>query len=70
MRGRDRAGVSVAFREKQSSECVAPDEADYRETFQNDPAGGESIPNWSRVITVFPDFPQRLREAVAADAVG
>jgi len=38
------------------------------EIFQQDPSGGEAIPNWSRVLTAFPDFPQRLRHAVTADA--
>ena len=40
------------------------------EMFQNDPSGGEAIPNWTRVLTAFPDFPQRLRHAAAADAAG
>jgi glucosyl-3-phosphoglycerate synthase len=56
--------------EEQAVEGFAQRIVDAGEAFQNDPAGGESIPNWSRVITVFPDFPQRLREAVAADAAG
>ncbi len=38
------------------------------DTYQRDPAGGKSIPNWSRVLSPFPDFPQRLREAARADA--
>ncbi|MBI2481235.1 MAG: glycosyl transferase [Planctomycetia bacterium] len=38
------------------------------ELFQQDPGGGEAIPNWSRVLTAFPDFPQQLRDAVCADA--
>ncbi len=38
------------------------------EMFQNDPSGGEAIPNWTRVLTALPDFPQQLREAAAADA--
>jgi hypothetical protein len=38
------------------------------ELFQQDPSGGEAIPNWSRVLTASPDFPQQLREAVRADA--
>ncbi len=38
------------------------------ESFQQDPAGGEAIPNWSRVLTAFPDFPQQLRKAAVADA--
>ena len=38
------------------------------ETFRRDPSGGEAIPNWTRVLTAFPDFPQRLRRAAEADA--
>ncbi len=38
------------------------------EMFQEDPSGGEAIPNWTRVLTAFPDFPQQLRAATAADA--
>ena len=55
--------------EEQAVEGFAQRIVDAGEAFQNDPAGGEAIPNWSRVLTVFPDFPQRLREAVADDAV-
>ncbi len=36
--------------------------------FQQNPRGGEAIPNWARVLTAFPDFPNRLRQAVEADA--
>jgi glucosyl-3-phosphoglycerate synthase len=35
--------------------------------FEQDSAGGDAIPNWARVLTALPDFPQRLREIVAAD---
>ena len=38
------------------------------ETFQRDPAGGEAIPNWARVLAALGDFPQQLRDVVAADA--
>ena len=38
------------------------------EIFQQDPSGGEAIPNWTRVLTAFPDFPQQLRAAAKADA--
>lgn len=37
------------------------------ELFQNDPAGGEGIPNWTRVLTALPGFPHRLREIAEAD---
>lgn len=36
--------------------------------FQNDPIGGEGMPNWTRVMTALPDFPRRLRQMAAADA--
>ncbi len=37
------------------------------EVFAADPLGGESIPNWARVLAALPDFPKRLRAAVCAD---
>ena len=37
-----------------------------REFYEN-PAGAEAIPNWARVLAAFPDLPQELRRAVAAD---
>jgi len=38
------------------------------ETFQHDPSGGEAISNWTRVLTAFPNFPQRLRDAAREDS--
>lgn len=38
------------------------------DVFQQDPAGGESIANWARVLAALPEFPQRLRDAARADA--
>ena len=38
------------------------------EMFQADPLGGEAIPNWTRVLTAFPEFPQELRRAATRDA--
>jgi len=38
------------------------------EVFQNDPLGGEAIPNWARVLAAFPDFPERLAQATVDDA--
>lgn len=35
--------------------------------FQQDPDGGESLPNWTRVITALPDLPQQLRDAAQQD---
>ncbi|MCG8448201.1 MAG: glycosyl transferase [Pirellulales bacterium] len=37
------------------------------EAICQDPTGNESMPTWTRVLAAFPLFPQRLREAVAAD---
>ena len=37
------------------------------EIFQREPAGGEAIPNWVRVVSAFPDFPQQLRQAAEED---
>jgi glucosyl-3-phosphoglycerate synthase len=38
------------------------------ETFQQDPAGGQAIPNWVRVLSAFPDFPEQLQQAAVDDA--
>jgi glucosyl-3-phosphoglycerate synthase len=38
------------------------------EIFQQDPLGGESIPNWARVMAARPDLPQRLWDAAIEDA--
>jgi glucosyl-3-phosphoglycerate synthase len=38
------------------------------ETFQEDPTGGEGISNWARILGAFPNFPDRLRQAVREDA--
>jgi len=38
------------------------------EVYQDDPTGGEGLSNWTRVLAAFPDFPQRLRQAVSEDA--
>ncbi|MEM8865499.1 MAG: glycosyl transferase [Planctomycetota bacterium] len=32
-----------------------------------DPSGEPSLPTWTRVVTAFPDFPQRLRQIAADD---
>lgn len=37
------------------------------EIFQNDPSGGDAIPNWTRVLTALPDFPARLRQVAEED---
>jgi glucosyl-3-phosphoglycerate synthase len=38
------------------------------EIYRNDPVGAAAIPNWARVLTAFPDFPDALREVARADA--
>lgn len=40
------------------------------ESFMQDPLGEEAIPNWTRVLTAIPNFPQQLRDAARADAAG
>jgi glucosyl-3-phosphoglycerate synthase len=37
------------------------------EIFQNDPSGGDAIPNWTRVLTALPEFPSRLRQIANED---
>ena len=37
------------------------------EIFQNDPSGGEAIPNWTRVLAALPEFPSRLRQVACDD---
>jgi glucosyl-3-phosphoglycerate synthase len=37
------------------------------ETVHNDPSGSASMPTWTRVLAAFPEFPQQLRKAAAAD---
>jgi len=54
--------------EEQAIEALAERIMAAGELFQQDPGGGEAIPNWTRVLTAFPDFPQQLRDAVTADA--
>lgn len=37
------------------------------EAVQDNPSGGAALPTWTRVLAALPNFPQRLREAAAAD---
>jgi glucosyl-3-phosphoglycerate synthase len=37
------------------------------EMFQQDPSGNTAIPNWTRVLSAIPSFPQRMRQAVYED---
>ncbi|MCU0959093.1 MAG: glycosyl transferase [Pirellulaceae bacterium] len=54
--------------EERAVEAFAERVTQAGDMFQSDPAGGEAIPNWTRVLTAFPDFPRQLRAAVRADA--
>ncbi len=54
--------------EEQAVEAFAKQIVVAGDTFQQDPAGGEAISNWARVLAACPDFPHRLRQAAAADA--
>ncbi len=56
--------------EERAVEAFAERVTQAGDMFQSDPAGGEAIPNWTRVLTAFPDFPRQLRAAVRADAEG
>jgi glucosyl-3-phosphoglycerate synthase len=53
--------------EEQAVEGFSRQIAQASELFQRDPAGGEAIPNWVRVLSAFPDFPQQLRRAAQED---
>jgi glucosyl-3-phosphoglycerate synthase len=37
------------------------------QVFRSEPVGGQAIPNWVRVLSAFPDFPQQLRDAAHQD---
>ncbi len=54
--------------EEQAVEGFADQVIDAGHDFLHDSSGAKAIPNWVRVISTMPDFPQRLREAVQADA--
>ncbi|MCH8828932.1 MAG: glycosyl transferase [Planctomycetes bacterium] len=54
--------------EEQTVEAFARQVLETGRNFHDDPTGDASIPNWSRVLAVFPNFPQRLRDAVREDA--
>lgn len=53
--------------EEQAVEGFARQIALAGDLFQNEPAGGEAMSNWVRVLAAFPDFPQQLRQAADAD---
>jgi glucosyl-3-phosphoglycerate synthase len=54
--------------EEQAVEAFARQIIVAGEAFEEDPLGGEAIPNWNRVLAAFPDFPQRLWTAAKEDA--
>ena len=51
--------------EEQAVDGFARQIAAAGKTFREDPQGGAAMPNWTRVLTAFPDLPQRLRAAAA-----
>lgn len=53
--------------EEQAIEGFAQQIAAAGDIFQREPSGGEAIPNWVRILSAFPDFPQQLRQATAED---
>ena len=55
--------------EEQAIEGFADQVTQAGSLFQEDPAGIEAMPTWTRVLSAMPDFPARLRRAASADAV-
>lgn len=53
--------------EEQIIEGFAQQVIEAGQAYHADPAGAAAMPTWTRVITALPDFPQRLRNAAAAD---
>jgi glucosyl-3-phosphoglycerate synthase len=53
--------------EEQTIEGFAQQIAVAGELFQRKPEGGETIPNWVRVLSAFPDLPRQLRQAAEQD---
>lgn len=39
------------------------------QAYLTNPAGAEAIPNWTHILSAFPDLPQQLRDAVREDRV-
>lgn len=54
--------------EEQAIEAFAEQITSAGEEFHADPAGAEAMPTWTRVLSVMPDFPARLRQAAEEDA--
>ena len=54
--------------EERAIEGFAQQIAAAGELFLQDPLGGAAIPNWTRVLTAFPDLPSRLRDVACDDA--
>lgn len=53
--------------EEQAVEGFARQIAVAADAFQREPGRGEAIPNWTRVLSAFPDCPQQLRQAAEQD---
>ncbi len=54
--------------EEHAIEGFAQQITDAGAAFHANPSGVTSMPTWTRVLSAFPDFPGRLREAAQADA--
>ena len=54
--------------EEQAVEGFASQVSVAGDEYFSNPSGAAAIPNWTRVLTAFPDFPQRLRQAVRRDS--
>jgi glucosyl-3-phosphoglycerate synthase len=53
--------------EEQTIEAFAQQISMVGEAVYNDPSGLAAMPNWSRVLTALPDFPEQLRQVAADD---
>ena len=53
--------------EESAVEAFALQIMDAGRAFLEDPAGGQPIPNWNRVLAALPEFPDELQQAVADD---
>jgi glucosyl-3-phosphoglycerate synthase len=54
--------------EEQAVEGFAHQISVASERYLQEPGGGRAMHNWTRVLSALPDFPHKLRDAVAADA--
>ena len=54
--------------EELAVELFAEQVTEAGKAFAADPSGGRAIPNWNRVLSVLPDYPDKLRAAARDDA--